>query len=52
MPLGTDVRVTSAEQSESVIDPSYAAARKIGLIRSGTGRVSLVLLIGKAWRGA
>ncbi|WP_233998065.1 septal ring lytic transglycosylase RlpA family protein [Erythrobacter sp. QSSC1-22B] len=60
LPLGSRVRVTNSRNSESVvvrindrgpfhgnrvIDLSTAAARTIGLIRSGTGRVSLALLV-------
>lgn len=60
LPLGSEVRVTNPRNGESVvvrindrgpyhgnrvIDLSYAAAREIGLIRSGTGRVNLALLI-------
>lgn len=60
LPLGSEVRVTNARNGESVvvrindrgpyhgnrvIDLSYAAAREIGLIRSGTGRVNLALLV-------
>ncbi len=60
LPLGSEVRVTNPRNDESVvvrindrgpyhgnrvIDLSYAAAQEIGLIRSGTGRVNLALLI-------
>lgn len=60
LPLGSEVRVTNPRNGESVvvrindrgpyhgnrvIDLSYAAAREIGLIRSGTGRVNLALLL-------
>ncbi len=60
LPLGSEVRVTNPRNGESVvvrindrgpyhgnrvIDLSYAAARDIGLIRSGTGRVNLALLV-------
>ncbi|MDP4576156.1 septal ring lytic transglycosylase RlpA family protein [Qipengyuania sp. G39] len=60
LPLGSEVRVTNAGNGRSVvvtindrgpfhgnrvIDLSTAAASAIGLIRSGTGRVSLALLI-------
>lgn len=60
LPLGSQVRVTNARNGESVvvrindrgpyhanrvIDLSTAAARTIGLIHSGTGRVSLALLV-------
>ena len=60
LPLGSRVRVTNPRTSESVvvrindrgpfhgnrvIDLSSAAARSIGLIRSGTGRVNLALLV-------
>ncbi len=60
LPLGSRVRVTNSRNGESVvvrindrgpfhgnrvIDLSTAAARTIGLIRSGTGRVSLALLV-------
>ena len=60
LPLGSKVRVTNPRSGESVvvrindrgpyhgkrvIDLSYAAAREIGLIRSGTGRVNLALLV-------
>tara|TARA_B100001057_G_scaffold460414_1_gene511459 strand:+ start:74 stop:652 length:579 start_codon:yes stop_codon:yes gene_type:complete len=60
LPLGSEVRVTNPRNGESVvvrindrgpyhgnrvIDLSYAAAREIGLIRSGTGRVNLALLM-------
>lgn len=60
LPLGSRVRVTNARTGEDVvvrindrgpfhgnrvIDLSTAAARAIGLIRSGTGRVSLALLM-------
>ncbi|MBB3035464.1 rare lipoprotein A (peptidoglycan hydrolase) [Erythrobacter lutimaris] len=60
LPLGSKVRVTNPRNGESVvvrindrgpfhgnrvIDLSTAAARTIGLIRSGTGRVNLALLI-------
>ncbi len=60
LPLGSQVRVTNSRNGESVvvrindrgpfhgnrvIDLSTAAARTIGLIRSGTGRVSLALLM-------
>ena len=59
LPLGSEVRVTNPRNDESVIvrindrgpyhgnrviDLSYAAAKEIGLIRSGTGRVSLALI--------
>lgn len=59
LPLGSRVRVTNSGNGESVvvrindrgpfhgnrvIDLSTAAARTIGLIRAGTGRVSLALL--------
>lgn len=59
LPLGSRVRVTNPGNGESVvvrindrgpyhgnrvIDLSYAAAREIGLIRSGTGRVHMALL--------
>jgi len=60
LPLGSKVRVTNPQSGQSVIvrindrgpfhgnrviDLSTAAARSIGLIRSGTGRVSLALLV-------
>lgn len=60
LPLGSRVRVTNARNGDSVvvrindrgpfhgnrvIDLSTAAARTIGLVRSGTGRVNLALLI-------
>lgn len=60
LPLGSRVRVTNSRNGESVvvrindrgpyrgnrvIDLSTAAARKIGLIRSGRGRVNLALLV-------
>lgn len=60
LPLGSRVRVTNARNGESVvvrindrgpfhgnrvIDLSTAAARSIGLIQSGTGRVNLALLM-------
>ncbi len=60
LPLGSKVRVTNPRNGESVvvrindrgpyhgnrvIDLSYAAAREIGLIRSGTGQVNLALLV-------
>jgi hypothetical protein len=60
LPLGSEVRVTNPRNDASlvvrindrgpyhgnrVIDLSYAAAREIGLIRSGTGQVNLALLI-------
>ncbi|WP_240530068.1 septal ring lytic transglycosylase RlpA family protein [Novosphingobium sp. PC22D] len=60
LPLGSRVRVTNARNGKSVIvrindrgpfhgnrviDISTAAARTIGLIRSGTGRVNLALLV-------
>lgn len=60
LPLGSKVRVTNPRNGESVvvrindrgpfhgnrvIDLSTAAARTIGLIRSGTGRVNLALLV-------
>ena len=60
LPLGSEVRVTNPRNDESVvvrindrgpyhgnrvIDLSYAAAQEIGLIRSGTGRVNLALLV-------
>ena len=60
LPLGSKVRVTNPVNGESVIvrindrgpyhgnrviDLSLAAARDIGLIRSGTGRVDLALLV-------
>ena len=60
LPLGSEVRVTNAGNGRSVvvtindrgpfhgnrvIDLSTAAANAIGLIRSGTGRVSLALLM-------
>ncbi|MFB0613833.1 septal ring lytic transglycosylase RlpA family protein [Aurantiacibacter poecillastricola] len=60
LPLGSEVRVTNPRNGESVvvrvndrgpyhgnrvIDLSYAAAREIGLISSGTGRVNLALLV-------
>lgn len=60
LPLGSEVRVTNAGNGRSVvvtindrgpfhgnraIDLSTAAASAIGLIRSGTGRVSLALLM-------
>ena len=60
LPLGSRVRVTNPGSGESVvvrindrgpfhgnrvIDLSTAAARTIGLLRSGTGRVSLALLM-------
>lgn len=60
LPLGSRLRVTNPRNGESVvvrvndrgpyhgnrvIDLSYAAAREIGLIRSGTGRVNLALLV-------
>lgn len=60
LPLGSQLRVTNPRNGESVvvrvndrgpyhgnrvIDLSYAAAREIGLIRSGTGRVNLALLM-------
>jgi rare lipoprotein A len=58
-PFGTRIRVTNVETGEDVvvrvndrgpfhrsriIDISYAAARKIGLHRSGTAKVKLTLL--------
>ena len=61
LPLGSKVRVTNARNGETVvvrindrgpyhgnrvIDLSRAAARTIGLIRSGTGRVNLALIVG------
>jgi len=61
LPLGSRVRVTNPRNGESVvvrindrgpyhgnrvIDLSYAAAREIGLIRSGIGQVNLALLVG------
>ena len=61
LPLGSKVRVTNPRNGESVvvrindrgpyhgnrvIDLSTAAARTIGLIRSGTGRVNLALILG------
>lgn len=60
LPLGSRVRVTNSRNSESVvvrindrgpfhgnrvIDLSTAAARTIGLIHSGAGRVSLALMV-------
>ncbi len=60
LPLGSRLRVTNSRNGDSVvvrvndrgpyhgnrvIDLSYAAAREIGLIRSGTGRVNLALLV-------
>lgn len=60
LPLGSKVRVTNSRNGQSVvvrvndrgpyhgnrvIDLSAAAARAIGLIRTGTGRVNLALLI-------
>jgi len=60
LPLGSRVRVTNPVNGDSVIvrindrgpfhgnrviDLSYGAAREIGLIRSGTGRVQLALLV-------
>ncbi|EDL49178.1 septal ring lytic transglycosylase RlpA family protein [Erythrobacter sp. SD-21] len=60
LPLGSKVRVTNPRSGQAVvvrindrgpfhgnrvIDLSTAAARKIGLIRSGTGRVRLALLL-------
>ena len=60
LPLGSRVRVTNPRNGESVvvrindrgpfhgnrvIDLSTSAARTIGLIRSGTGRVTLALLV-------
>lgn len=60
LPLGSRLRVTNPRNGESVvvrvndrgpyhgnrvIDLSYAAAREIGLIRTGTGRVNLALLV-------
>lgn len=60
LPLGSRLRVTNPRNGDSVvvrvndrgpyhgnrvIDLSYAAAREIGLIRSGTGRVNLALLV-------
>lgn len=60
LPLGSKVRVTNPRNGASVvvrindrgpfhgnrvIDLSTAAARTIGLIRSGTGRVNLALLL-------
>ena len=60
LPLGSKVRVTNPRNGKTVvvrindrgpfhgnrvIDLSTAAARNIGLIRSGTGRVSLALLV-------
>ncbi len=60
LPLGSEVRVTNPKNGRSVIvkindrgpyhgnrviDLSTAAAHAIGLIRSGTGRVSLALLM-------
>ncbi len=60
LPLGSEVRVTNPRNGDSVvvrindrgpyhgnrvIDLSYAAAREIGLIRSGTGQVNLALLL-------
>jgi len=61
LPLGSKVRVTNPRTGASVIvrindrgpfhgnrviDLSTAAARTIGLIRSGTGRVNLALVLG------
>jgi rare lipoprotein A (peptidoglycan hydrolase) len=60
LPLGSEVRVTNPRNGKSVIvrindrgpfhgnrviDLSTAAARTIGLIRSGTGRVNLALML-------
>ena len=60
LPLGSKVRVTNPRNGKTVvvrindrgpfhgnrvIDLSTAAARSIGLIRSGTGRVNLALLV-------
>ncbi|MEL1251291.1 septal ring lytic transglycosylase RlpA family protein [Aurantiacibacter gilvus] len=60
LPLGSEVRVTNPRNGDSVvvrindrgpyhgnrvIDLSYAAAREIGLIRSGVGLVNLALLV-------
>ncbi|WP_010410790.1 septal ring lytic transglycosylase RlpA family protein [Citromicrobium sp. JLT1363] len=60
LPLGSKVRVTNPRNGQSVvvrindrgpfhgnrvIDLSTAAARTIGLIRSGTGRVNLALML-------
>ena len=60
LPFGTKVKVTHKRSGRSVvvrindrgpyhgnrvIDLSYAAAREIGLIRSGTGQVNLALLV-------
>lgn len=60
LPLGSKVRVTNSRNGESVvvrvndrgpfhgnrvIDLSAGAARTIGLIKAGTGRVSLALLV-------
>ena len=60
LPLGSEVRVTNPRNAKSVIvrindrgpfhgnrviDLSTAAARTIGLIRSGTGRVRLALVV-------
>ena len=60
LPFGTKLRVTNKRNGRSVvvrindrgpfhgnrvIDLSTAAARTIGLLRSGTGRVSLALLL-------
>lgn len=60
LPLGSRVRVTNPRSGDSVvvrindrgpfhgnrvIDLSHAAARAIGLIRAGTGRVNLALLV-------
>jgi len=60
LPIGSRVRVTNPVNGNSVIvrindrgpfhgnrviDLSYGAAREIGLIRSGTGRVQLALLV-------
>ena len=59
LPMGSRVRVTNPRNGESVvvrindrgpfhgnrvIDLSYAAAREIGLIRTGRGNVQLALL--------
>ena len=60
LPLGSKVRVTNPRNGESVvvrindrgpfhgnrvIDLSHSAARVIGLVRSGTGRVRMALLV-------
>lgn len=60
LPLGSRVRVTNPDSGDSVIvrindrgpyhgnrviDLSYAAAREIGLIASGSGRVNMALIV-------